>query len=278
MNALAPPHAIDIGIGGLHVRLRTGSYDFLGQMASRFAGFLDAPGEPDHEFEVELLPLVPDGEEDAHDAADDEVRVTRAGSTWQVRRGDFLATWDPGQRHGHVRLAPSPYSLDSLLRILHTLVLAGRGGMLMHASSAVVDGKAYVFTGVSGIGKTTISRLAPATVQVLTDEMSFIHPRDGTYFAHGTPFAGELGRPGENTHAPLAGIFLLAQGAENRIDALSPADAVRGLMGNILFFARDDDLTSAVFDNAIALAACVPVRRLTFLPDRRVWDLIGSLQ
>ena len=66
-----------------------------------------------------------------------------------------------GPSRGTVRLHPSPYSLDSVLRILHTVLLAGQGGMLMHASSVMLDGRAYLFTGVSESGKTTISRLAP---------------------------------------------------------------------------------------------------------------------
>ena len=47
-------------------------------------------------------------------------------------------------------------------------------------------------------------------------------------------------------------------------------------MANILYFAKDDALTGKVFDNAIALAARVPVQRLTFFPDARVWDFIGT--
>jgi len=43
----------------------------------------------------------------------------------------------------------------------------------------------------------------------------------------------------------------------------------------VLYFSRDDALTTRVFDNAIALAGAVPVRRLTFFPDARVWDLFG---
>ena len=46
-------------------------------------------------------------------------------------------------------------------------------------------------------------------------------------------------------------------------------------MANILYFAKDDALTAKVFDNAIALAAGVPVNRLTFFPDQRVWELFG---
>jgi hypothetical protein len=51
---------------------------------------------------------------------------------------------------------------------------------------------------------------------------------------------------------------------------------VRGLLANILFFAQDRELVQAIFASAIELAERVPVRRLTFLPDARVWDLIGN--
>lgn len=277
MNARIAPatYDMDIGIGGLWVRLRTDSPTFVAEMAGRFAGFLGDVAQPDHVFDVELTPF-PDDNSEPVDAHAGTVQVTRDGPLWQVRRGDFFAEWDPRTRHGHARMMPSPYSLDSVIRILHTLILAEQGGMLMHASSVAHGGRAWVFTGVSGAGKTTISRLAPPDAHILTDEMSFIRPQDGHYLAHGTPFSGELGRPGENLHAPLAGVFLLAQGADNRIDPLSPTEAVRALMANILYFARDDALTARVFDNAIALAARVPVRRLTFAPDARVWDLIGN--
>ncbi|MBL0227568.1 hypothetical protein [Thermomonas sp.] len=171
---------------------------------------------------------------------------------------------------------PSPYSLDSILRILLTVALAGEGGMLMHASSVVLSGRAYVFTGVSGAGKTTISRLAPEGAHLLTDEMSFIRREGGEYFAHGTPFAGELGHPGRKHERPAGRHLPAGAGPGKPIEPLSPADAVRALMSNILYFAKDGALTSQVFDNAISLAARVPVRRLTFYPDARVWDLFGK--
>lgn len=269
-------HCMDIGIGGLWVRLHTDSPQFIAELSGRFAGFLGQVDKPDHVFDIELIPFPDiDKELDAVDAHEDGVHVTRDGPLWLVRRGDFFAQWDPKLRRGHARMVPSPYSLDSVIRILHTLILAEQGGMLMHASCVALDGRAWVFTGVSGAGKTTISRLSPQNAHILTDEMSFIRPEDGVYHAYGTPFSGDLGRPGENLRAPLAGVFLLAQGKDNIIETLSKTEAVRALMANILYFAHDDTLTAKVFDNAIALAARVPVRRLTFAPDARVWDLIG---
>ena len=64
--------------------------------------------------------------------------------------------------------------------------------------------------------------------------------------------------------------------SENRVEDIGPADAVRGLMANILFFAHDPELVQAVFEAAIDLVGRVPVRRLNFLPDARVWELIGK--
>ncbi len=88
-----------------------------------------------------------------------------------------------------------------MLRIVHTLVLARQGGFLLHAASAVRNGKAFVFAGVSGAGKTTLSRLAPADADVLSDEISYVRKEAGGYYAYGTPFAGEV-LGGENLRAP----------------------------------------------------------------------------
>lgn len=274
MTDNARPYSLDVGIGGIQVRLRTGSPEFINLMADRFRGFVGHVDAPDHVFDVDIVP-VSYGDDESLDGITTEVSVLREGPLWRLLCGDFDAKWDPRTRHGNVRLHPSPYSLDSVLRILHTVLLADQGGMLMHASSVVLDGRAYLFTGVSESGKTTISRLAPPHAHLLTDEMSFIRPENGEYFAYGTPFAGELATPGENLRAPLAGIFLLAKGPNNRIDAFDQGQAVRTLMANILYFAKDAALTAKVFDNAIALAASVPVKRLTFFPDARVWDLFG---
>ncbi len=154
--------------------------------------------------------------------------------------------------------------------------------MLVHAASAIRNGRAFLFAGVSGAGKTTISRLAPADATLLTDEISYVRLSRGqgpgasgqSYLAYGTPFAGELAEPGENVHAPIGALYLLSQGPENRIEDVAKAEAVRALLESVLFFARDSELTGAVFQSACDFVQRVPVKRLTFFPDERVWELI----
>jgi len=259
---------VDIVIGGVRVGVSTASPTFIDMLADRYAGFLAPAGHADFIFDIDVV-------EPREDAPDEDVRVYRDGPLWRIERGDFRATLDPATREGRIRQSENPYSIDTVLRIVHTLVLAREGGFLLHAASALRGGRAHVFTGVSGAGKTTISRLAPHDALLLSDEISYVKREAGGYVSYGTPFSGELARPGENVHAPLDAIYLLAKGPRNGVEPVAAAQAARALMGNVLFFAEDEHLVRDVFAAVMDLIERVPVRRLTFTPDARAWDLIG---
>jgi len=258
-----------VEIGGTPIALATSNEAFLDLLRQRYDGFLSA-SRPEFELEFDL--------ESARPASDDDVRVSREGDEWLIKRGDFHACWDPRSRRGNVRHTANPYSLDSVLRIVHSLILAERGGFLLHAASAICDGRAFLFSGVSGAGKTTMTRLAPPGITLLTDEISYVRPSPDGYSAFGTPFSGELAKAGENCKAPVSALFFLEQGPENRVGELSSTEAVRRLMRNILFFAEDQGLVEKLFATACDFVARVPIRRLTFYPDARVWDLVREFE
>jgi hypothetical protein len=266
MTAAAPKVAC-VEIGGIPIGLSTCDDGFLDLLRHRYDGFL-SDSRPEFELEFDLTRPVP--------VSDDDVRVRREGDEWLFDRGDFRARWNLRTGRGCVRQNANPYSLDSVLRILHSLIIAERGGFLLHAASAICDGRAYLFSGVSGAGKTTMTRLAPADITLLTDEISYLRPSSDGYSAFGTPFAGELAKAGENCTAPVAALFFLEQGPENRVDELPPAEAVRRLMRNILFFAEDQGLVEKLLATACDFVSRVPIRRLTFYPDARVWDLVRN--
>jgi hypothetical protein len=255
-----------VEIGNTPVRLSTSDPALLRILLDRYAAFITA-SPSSHPFELSVQ--VADG----RPPRAQDIRVTRVHSHWRFERGDFEAECFPHERRGWLRQSgPNPYSIDTALRILHTVLLAPQGGFLLHAASAVRNGRAFIFTGLSGAGKTTISRLAPPDVALLTDEISYIRPRENGYWAFGTPFAGELAKVGENVAAPVQTVFLLAKGTENRRDPVPPADAARALLRNVLFLAEDPELVRLVFQSACDFVARVPVQRLTFRPDPSVWN------
>jgi hypothetical protein len=261
-------YSVVIAIGGISVQLNTTDSDFLDLLHNRYAGFVSAGEGAEYEFDVHLGPLAL---ADRHA----DVSVKYRSGRWFLERGDFRAEWEPAAGRGIIRQTANPYAIDSVLRIVHTLVLAKQGGFLLHSASAIRNGKAFLFAGVSGAGKTTISRLAPPDATLLTDEISYVRKQAGGYVAYGTPFTGELAKLGENTSAPVAALYLLVQGPENRIDPVATADAGRELLANMLFFAEDPEMVHRAFQAACDFVGHVPVHRLTFVPDARVWDLIG---
>jgi hypothetical protein len=269
----APRKVACVEIGGIPIALSTCDDRFLDLLRQRYNGFLSS-SPPEFELEFDLTDTVP--------VSDDDVSVRREDNNegnkkdWLIERGDFCARWNPRTGQGRVRQNANPYSLDSVLRILHSLILAERGGFLLHAASAICGGRAYLFSGVSGAGKTTMTRLAPANITLLTDEISYLRPSADGYAAFGTPFAGELARAGENCTAPVSALFFLEQGPENRVDELTSAEALRRLMRNILFFAEDHRLVEKLLATACDFVARVPIRRLTFYPDARVWELVRN--
>lgn len=266
-SQLAACDPIAIEIGGLAIALHAQDRSFRQLLEHRYSGFIGASVNPQFEFDIDLS-------EPSEARAEDDVQVRMQGAEWLLQRGDFRAQWNPGTGRGRIRQSHNPFAIDSVLRIVHTLALARQGGFLLHAASAIRGRHAFLFAGVSGAGKTTLSRLAPPDVKLLTDEISYVRRHEGRYWACGTPFTGELAKVGENASAPVRELYLLEKGPENRIEEVAAGEAIRSLLRNILFFAEDPELVKLIFESACRFAEQVPVRRLIFAPDERVWDII----
>jgi len=261
-------NGVVVKVGELAVNLETSDIEYCRKLRNHYHGFVDVAERAEFSFQIELT-------NSRINDPDAEVRVRRRSAHWSLARGDFQAEWNIKSNRGTIRQSANLYSIDAALRIFHTVVLATRDGFLLHAASAIRNGKAFLFMGPSGAGKTTIASLRPSDATLLTDEVSYVRKQAEGFRAFGTPFAGELAKSGENVSAPIAGLHLLAQGPENRIEPVGASDAVRAVLANMLFFAEDPELVRSVFQSACQLVSCVPVYRLTFVPDVRVWESIG---
>ncbi len=258
-----------IRIGGLRFVLRAADPGFMAMLRGRYANFVCEPWQGSA-IRLDINLIAPPCAEH-----DDELEVRFEGGRWLMRRGDFSAQWNPATGRGVVYQPAYPYAIDSVMRIILSIMLARRGGFLLHSASAIRNGRAYLFCGVSGAGKTTIARLAPADAILLTDEISCVRRTGGGYQAFGTPFAGELGIAGEQIAAPIGAVYFLRKGPRNAIGSIEPARAAGMLLRNMLFFTDDCALTKRVFATACDCIARVALNELTFKPDESVWELIG---
>lgn len=258
---------MNVVIGGTGIRITANDPAFEAALRAQYAGFIRPDAHDSIRMTVNVGP--PSGVD-----PDADIQVRHDHGRWLIDRGDFHALYDPVARAAVVDHTAGRYGVDSAIRIIHSLVLAEQQGMLLHAAGVIRGGRAFLFAGPSGVGKTTISRLAHPDDHLLTDEISYVRNCAGTWTAFGTPFAGELARPGENRQAPVAALYLLRHGEENSLTLSPPAAATRAIMRNVLFFADDPCLTRRIFETVCAFVESVRVYDLSFLPDSRVWSLI----
>ncbi len=191
-----------------------------------------------------------------------------------IERWDFKGFLDRKNGKAEVKLS-SNSDFESFLRVIYSLILPQEDGLAIHASSLVKDGKAYLFPGKSGTGKTTLVRLSP-DVTLLTDEISIIRGIGAEPVSFGTPFHGDLGIPGENISAPISGLYFPVKDKKSYLEKLSPKRALEKILPNVVFFGQDQKLLRKVFDLSCELVISLPSHNLHFRPEPSFWSLIDE--
>ena len=108
--------------------------------------------------------------------------------------------------------------------------LLGKNTLMLHGSTVAVDGKAYLFTGPCGVGKSTHTRLWRELFSdraiMVNDDKPFLQMTSDGVLAYGSPWSGKHGLA-SNICVPLQGICFLRRGSENAIRPAAPADCVQ---------------------------------------------------
>lgn len=102
------------------------------------------------------------------------------------------------------------------------LYLAGMHGLFsLHSASILYKGKAWLFSGHSGMGKSTHTALWHnlAGTPYLNGDLNLIGLKNGTYQVYGIPWCGTSGIFTTKTY-PLGGIVLLGRASEDHLEPL----------------------------------------------------------
>ena len=111
--------------------------------------------------------------------------------------------------------------------------LLAHGGLLLHASAVVMDGRAYLFSAPCGTGKSTHTRLwlkrFGERAYLLNDDKPALRFENGTWYAYGTPWSGK-NDASVNARVPVAGICVLRRAKENTIEPFGGREAIFALL------------------------------------------------
>lgn len=181
--------------------------------------------------------------------ADREFRHIRAAIRWEARYAEQM--------------------LSSLLRIVFSQAMLREEGIGIHASAVAHKGKAYLFLGKSGTGKSTHARLwlqhIPGT-ELINDDNPAIRIKEGTAYAYGTPWSGKTPCY-RNVCYPIGGIARLRQAPHNRFRQLDDVEAFMALLPGCAVIKQDTALYDALCNKLTWLAENITIGMMECLPD-----------
>jgi hypothetical protein len=197
--------------------------------------------------------------------------------------GHQLAGWfDTESARGEILLSRGSYepelrAIENYVRCAVAWCAATRGGALVHAASAVRNGKAYLFFGESGAGKSTLSAVNTQAA-IVSDDLSLVLPSpEGRLDLVGSPFRGtyEEGAPVLGRF-PLAAGFRIIKAEKAAVQPVRRAIGFGQLVGNLTFVAEAFDARPDLFASVEAAFAGVPLLHLHFRKDDSYWDAIDA--
>ncbi len=154
-------------------------------------------------------------------------------------------------------------------------VLAEKGVIHLHAAYVLYRGNAILFTGPSGIGKTTQAELWREHMGALlvNADVTLIRKKNGRYYAYGAPVHGSDPYC-ENTTAPVAAVFALEKAEENVISEMAAFDAVSYLLKEIYKPELDETGQDVLLRAIDDFMRSVPVRLLRCRADMNATQVV----
>ena len=161
-------------------------------------------------------------------------------------------------------------ALSSMLRIAFSQAVLDRKAVSMHASVVVNEGKAFMFMGKSGTGKSTHSRLwidAVSGTELLNDDNPIVRVFEDRAVVYGSPWSGKTPCY-RNESAPLAGMIRLKQAPHNRFVSKEDIAAFSALLPGCSVLRHDERLHESLCMTLSELVEKTCVGEMECLPDR----------
>lgn len=169
----------------------------------------------------------------------------------------------PGDRY-------AAFTVDSMLRILYSQAVVLHHGFMLHSAAVVRDGKAVLFMGKSGTGKSTHARLwlkEFANTSLLNDDNPVVRvSADGTVTVYGSPWSGKTPCY-RNAEAPVEAMVRLEQAPVNRYTELSNIDAFVAVLPGVSVITHSRKLYGEACNSVVEALKRVKVGKLECTPE-----------
>lgn len=187
--------------------------------------------------------------------------------------GELLFVYDRESNRAQCNVSRDVPDMSAVrfgLWFMTALATVGHNVTPVHSSAIVCNGRAVLFLGESGTGKSTHTRLWRENIDgavLLNDDSPFIGFVDGRATAFGAPWSGKTPCYKQEQY-PIAAIVRLSQAPHNAIRPLRSVHAIGALLPSLTpAFGYDDELQDRMLATLSKIISQVPVYHLECLPD-----------
>jgi len=167
------------------------------------------------------------------------------------------------------------FVVNNALMMMYTFITSDKQTTLFHSSVVSYQGKAYMFLGKSGTGKSTHSQLWLKYIdgtELVNDDNPVVRIIDGEARVYGSPWSGKTPCY-RNVDYPIGGIVKLKQAPFNEIRRMKAVEAYVALAMSISGMRWNTKMGDGLHHTENLLTATVPVWHLSCLPDQNAAEL-----
>lgn len=182
------------------------------------------------------------------------------------RQAAYAYLEETDSRHTEIYFNPAYTSLLNTDTIFHSMLalekhLVLQNSFVFHCSYLDFEGKAVLFSGPSGIGKTTHTNLwcqyLPDRAKVLNGDKCLLSHEGNTFYANGWPICGSSGLC-YNERREVRAVVLLQQAPENRLIEEKKILTFRRVLEQLTVNYWNREFTEAAMTFADSLVSTLP--------------------
>lgn len=167
-------------------------------------------------------------------------------------------------------------SRNDFFHIAWEKILIHENRMILHSACVETDIGGILFSGPSGIGKSTQAELwcRHRNGRLINGDRSILH-KAGIWKAYGSPYAGSS-RCYVNDSCPVKAIVMLKQAEDCSIRKLGRAEAFCRVFSELTINNWDREYVVKATDLAMMLVMDIPVYELLCTPDRNAVEILEA--
>ncbi|MBY0145919.1 hypothetical protein [Neobacillus niacini] len=190
------------------------------------------------------------------------------------RRADYYIKVDSDFRTALVSVHNELALKHALMNLFSSFIVYHNWGLLIHSSCVIDNGRAHIFSGQSGAGKSTAAKLSFPR-NLLSDEATLVKITEEDVQVYNSPFRSEIEADSFSGNLSLGSVQILFQALQNKRERVAKSEALFQLMDKVFFWPHSQEETSRIMKLMTLMVKQVPVYELHFQKNNSFWELIS---